>query len=113
MIVRITEPTRPAFQLRKGEEGISVFDLEAVEPPLAEDEVLSCFRGGSCAVAKTIAEIERRGLRVVRTPGTASLPQRLREAHAEIRPGPEMTRTQFKRSLLELEEHGTASQPSG
>src|SRR5437660_4054714 len=103
MVVRVTESCRPAFQLRKGEEGISVFDLEAVDPRLTESEILDNFRAGSQVVVRGIAEIEQLGLRVVPLPGAEPLPQRLREAHAEIRPGPGMTRAQFKQALKELE----------
>lgn len=103
MVVRITEPGRPAFQLRKGEEGISVFDPDAVEPPLTESEVLSSFRAGSLLVSRSVTEIEAKGLLVIPSPAAVVLPQRLREAHAEIRPGPSMSRTQFKIALLELE----------
>lgn len=104
MLVRVTEEGRPAFQLRRGEEGISVFDLNAVQPPLTEAEILQGFRTGSQVVLCSAAEIEAKGLRVVPVPGTEPLPQRLREAHAEIRPGPAMTRSQFKQVLKELEE---------
>jgi hypothetical protein len=103
MLVRVTEAGRPAFQLRKGEEGISVFDLEAVQPALTEAEVLDAFRAGSCAIAFASAEVEAKGLQVVPIPGAEFLPARLREAHAEIRPGPAMTRAQFKQALKELE----------
>ena len=47
MLIRITEPGKPAFRLRKGEEGISVFDSDSVEPPLVEEEVAEAFRSGS------------------------------------------------------------------
>jgi len=103
MVVRITEPGRPAFQLRKGEEGISVFDREAVKPPLTDSEILSSFRVGSLLVSRSQAEIEAKGLRVVPVPGAETLPERLRQAHAEIGPGPGMTRSEFKRALMELE----------
>lgn len=103
MVVRVTEPGRPGFQLRKGEEGLSVFQPEAVEPPLSEAEIVSCFRPGSQVLYRSVEEIEAKGLRVVPTPGGEPLPQRLRDAHAEVRPGPGMTRAQFKRALSELE----------
>src|SRR5437868_5706259 len=103
MLVRISEPDRPAFLLRKGEEGISVFDLEAVQPPLMESEILNNFRTGSLAISRSLTEIEAKGLQVVPVFGAATLAQRLREAHAEIRPGPAMTRAQFKKALKELE----------
>ncbi len=103
MVVRVVEPGKPAFQLRKGEEGLSVFDLEAVEPPLIEAEILDSFRVGSQTIVRTISEIEQKGLQVVPIPGAEPLPERLRQAHAEIRPGPGMTRGQFKQILKELE----------
>jgi hypothetical protein len=103
MVVRITEADRPAFQLRKAEEGISVFDPAAVDPPLTEAEILAGFRPGSQAIQRTQAEIEAKGLQVVPIHGAETLPQRLRDAHAEIRPGPGMTRAQFKQALRELE----------
>src|SRR5438552_17997275 len=96
MVIRVTEPDRPAFQLRRGEEGLSVFDPDAVNPPLTETEILGSFRPGSRAIARSVAEIEDQGLRVVPILGAEPLPQRLRDAHAEIRPGRGMTRTQFK-----------------
>lgn len=103
MLVRVTERGRSAFQLRKGEEGISVFDLESVHPPLTEAEVLQSFRSGSQVITHSVDEIVAKGLRVVPIPGTEPLPQRLRDSHAEIRPAPGMTRAQFKQALKELE----------
>jgi len=109
MLVRVAERGRPAFQLRKGEEGISIFDTETVSPPLTEAEILESFREGSWALTRSQSEIAARGLQIVPIPGTGPLPQRLRDAHAEIRPGPGMSWAQFKRALQELEEHaGTA-----
>lgn len=46
VVVRVATPGQPAFQLRKGEQGISVFDPAAVDPPLTEDEILAAFRPG-------------------------------------------------------------------
>lgn len=103
MVVRVGEPGRPAFVLRKGEEGLSVFDPEAVSPPLTEGEILDAFRAGSLVVSRTEAEVAAKGLSIVPIPGAEPLPGRLREAHAEIRPGPNMTRAQFKQALKELE----------
>ena len=100
---RVGEPGRPFFQLRSGEEGISVFDRYAVDPPLTEDEILQWFRPGSSALVKFNDDIVAAGLTVVPVLGAALLPQRLRDAHAEIRPGPGMTRTRFKQALRSLE----------
>jgi|SRR4051812_19667197 hypothetical protein len=101
--VRVGEPGRPFFQLRPGEEGVSVFDPRAVDPPLTEGEVLQSFRPGSAAVVRSRDDITAAGLTVAPVPGTGPLPPRLRDAHAEIRPGPGMTRPQFKQALRSLE----------
>lgn len=103
MILRVAEAGRLAFQLRRGEEGISVFDTEAVDPPLDDAEVLSGFRPGSILVRKSPADIRAKGLILVPLPGAESLPPRLRAAHREIRPGPGMSRPQFKQALKDLE----------
>jgi hypothetical protein len=103
MIVRVTEPGRPAFQLRKGEEGISVFDLDAVSPALIETEILDCFRAGSLLVSRSLLEIEGKGLAVIPVLGAEPLPARRRMAHAEIRSVPGMSRAEFKQALKELE----------
>src|SRR6266516_4028547 len=101
--VRVGEPDRPFFRLRPGEQGISVFDPFAVDPPLTEQEILRSFRPGSAAVVKLKAAIDAVGLVVVPVPGARALPQRLQDAHAEIRPGTGMMRPQFKRALRSLE----------
>jgi hypothetical protein len=103
VLIRVAEPGKPAFQLRPGEEGLSVFDADAVDPPLTETEVLDSFRSGSTAVLRSLVEVEVQGLEVVPIEGTGSLPQRLRDAHAEIRPGAGMARGQFKQALKQLE----------
>jgi hypothetical protein len=102
-VFRVAEPGKPAFQLRKGEEGLSVFDPEAVDPPIAELEILDCFRSESQLVEISVAEIEQKGLIVSLIEGADFLPPRLRQAHAEIRPGSGMTRQQFKQTLKEFE----------
>jgi len=93
----------PFFRLRPGELGISVFDPFAVDPPLTEQEILQSFRPGSVAVLKSKLAIDGAGLVVVAVTGATGLPQRLQDAHGEIRPGPGMTRSQFKRALGSLE----------
>lgn len=103
LVFRVAEPGKPTFQLRKGEQGISVFIPDSVQPPLADAEIVGAFRPGSMAVVRTLAEIEAKGLQVVAVPGCAPLPDRLCAAHAEIRAGPGMTRGQFKQTLQELE----------
>jgi hypothetical protein len=103
MIFRVSEPGRSAFRLRGGEEGVSVFDPDRVNPPLTEPEILDAFRPGSILVSRSIPEIELKGLTVVPIAGAEPLSRRLRDAHAEIRPGSNMDRTQFKRALKELE----------
>jgi hypothetical protein len=103
MLIRVTEPGRPASQLRKGEIGISVFDTAAVEPPLTESEILASFRPGSEAANLLLDEVRSKGLQVVSIPGAEPLPERLRIAHAEIRPGIGMSRPEFKKKLQELD----------
>src|SRR5438132_10885509 len=95
-LIRVAEPGRPAFRLRKGEEGLSVFDPTAVDPPLTDAEVLDVFRPGCVLIRRLAVGVESKGLQVVPIPGAEPLPPRLRDAHAEIRPGPGMTRAQFK-----------------
>jgi hypothetical protein len=102
-VFRVAEAGRSAFQLRKGEEGLSVFDPDAVNPELMKGEILESFRSGSQLMELSVSEIEQQGLIVVPAEGAEPLPARLRQAHAEIRPGPGMTRSQFKQALKELE----------
>lgn len=103
MVVRVAEAGRLAFQLRKGEEGISVFDPNEVNPPLTEQEILGSFRPGSVAVVRSLEEVAAQGLTLVPIRGAEPLPRRLQDAHAEIRPGPGMTRAEFKQALKGLE----------
>ena len=100
---RVGEPGQPYFRLRPGEDGISVFDLEFVDPPLTDDEILAGFRPGSSLVIRSKEAISSAGLQVVPAPGADALTARLQLAHAEIRPGPGMTRRQFKDALRSLE----------
>ena len=110
---RVFEEGNPKFQLRPGEEGLSVFDANAVGP----EDVLPHFREGSLLTTRQIAEIEKRNLQVLSTPGHESLPQHLIDAHMEIRPSVEMIqeaaaqglsqkalRKRFKKALKELED---------
>ena len=103
MIWRVSEPGGVAFQLRKGEEGISVFNPDAVDPPLTEDEVLAAFRPGNIAIVRSEDEIAAKGLRIIPIDGADVLPERLRHSHAEIRPSENMSRPDFKKALKELE----------
>jgi len=103
MLVRVAEPDRPAFQLRKGEEGLSVFDTEAALPPLTEEEILSSFRPGCIALHRSQDDVLNKGLLIAPILGAESLPERLRESHVEIVPGPGMSRGHFKQLLKELE----------
>lgn len=103
VVIRIGSPGAVAFQLRKGEEGLSVFDPIAVEPPLSDEEILDAFRPGSILVYRTVEQITSLGLTILATDGFESLPQRLRMAHREIMPAPPMSRSQFKAALKELE----------
>jgi hypothetical protein len=105
MIARVAVPGQPAFQLRKGEEGISVFDCALVDPPLSDTEILDAFRSGSVVNHLSAEDLAVRGLILMRVAGAGSLPERLQAAHAEIRPGIGMNRTLFKQVLRELEPH--------
>jgi len=98
---RVVEPGKPQFQLNKGEEGLSVFDAQKVDP----SEVLAPgnFRPGSEIRTKTVAEVENLGLTLKKTPGNPNHPKILQENHWEIRPGTDMTRKQFKKRIKELE----------
>jgi molybdopterin-binding protein len=97
-VSRVTTSGVPAFQLRQGEQGLSVFDASKVGPT----DILSSFREGSGLVTKPISEIQGHGLTVEPTPGDPSLPQNLQDAHMEIKPGPDMTRNQFKQAVKKL-----------
>jgi hypothetical protein len=101
--IRVFTPGHPKFQLRKGESGISVFDPDAVNPPLTETEILAGFRSGSQTVVRTDAEIQTSGLTIVPISGGPQLSLRLQMAHAEIQAGPGMKRDQFKAALKRLE----------
>jgi hypothetical protein len=103
VVIRVGSPGLSVFQLRKGEEGLSVFDPVGVDPPLTDDEILDSFRPGSLLVYRTIAQITSLGLAIVPTEGAETLPERLKAAHREIRPTSQMSRPQFKAALKELE----------
>lgn len=103
IVARVGMPGQPCFQLRKGELGLSVFALASVDPPLTETEILEAFRPGSAVVYRTVSEILALGLAIAPTPGSDSLPERLRRAHREIEAGPDMTRGSFKAALKGLE----------
>jgi hypothetical protein len=103
VVVRVATPGSPAFQLRKGEEGLSVFDPAGVDPPLSETEILDSFREGSVLLVRLATVVEAAGLRVEFVEGASGLPDRLRRAHRELRPGPGMGRPAFKQALKGLE----------
>lgn len=103
VVLRVASPVHPAFQLRKGEEGLSVFVPSAIEPPLTHEEVLEAFRPGSYILERSSEEIEKLGLLLVEMLGHESLPDRLRAAHYEITPSGDMDRRAFKAALGNLE----------
>lgn len=103
VVVRVATSGQPAFQLRKGEEGLSVFRIGAVEPPLTDDEILAVFRAGSIVIHRTAMQVAALGLELVSTAGAPNLPERLQAAHEEIQPGHGMSRAVFKDKLRELE----------
>jgi hypothetical protein len=108
VLIRVTRLGRPAFQLRPGEQGISVFDEYGVDPPLTEIEVLEspAFRGGNEVIQVSAETITAVGLTVVEVPGVLPLSDRLSRAHREIRPAAGMTRGEFKQQLRRLEPDG-------
>jgi hypothetical protein len=67
--IRVGEVGQPFFRLRPGEQGISVFDSEAVNPPLSDNEILANFRFGSSIVIRSGEAIAAAGLRVESVPG--------------------------------------------
>ena len=97
--MRVVEPGKPQFQLKQGEEGLSIFDSNKVGP----GDILPSFREGSQTVSRSIKDITDCGLTCVSTPGHPSLPKILQDAHMEIRPGQGMTRKQFKKAIKKLE----------
>jgi hypothetical protein len=103
VVARVGTPGQPAFQLRKGEEGLSVFDPFGVEPPLTEAEILEPFRPGSVVLYRTVAQIAEFGLSLAVSDGAESLLARLRIAHREIVPAPGVDRPAFKAALKFLE----------
>ncbi len=97
---RVYETGKPRYQLRPGEEGVSVFDALKV----MAKAILPYFREGSLVTTQDVARIEAIGLRIVKTPGDPRLPELLRANHAIIGPSEGMTRKQFKQALNSLEE---------
>lgn len=97
---RVFEEDKPKFQLRKGEEGLSVFDADT----LPEDEILANFRPGSRLTTQPVRVVESFGLKIQKTRGDENLPQSLQQNHWEIRPGDTMTRKQFKVALNAFED---------
>lgn len=76
VVLRVYAPGQPAFRLRPGEEGLSVFDPNLVDPPLTEAEVLEGFRLGSRVWMVPVEGIEARRLVPVRVSGADLLPVR-------------------------------------
>ena len=103
VVARVGTPDQPAFQLRKGERGLSVFDPSAVDPPLTEAEILEPFRPGSIVLYRRMEQIVAAGLTLVATDGADVLTHRLRVAHREIGPTAGMSRAEFKAALKLLE----------
>ena len=99
-VYRVYHAGKPQFQLRQGEEAISVFDAEKLTPA----DILPSFRPGSLVATQEISTIESFGLIVVHTPGDPKLPQLLQDNHLDICPGDGMTRNQFKAALRALEQ---------
>jgi hypothetical protein len=98
-VYRVVEPGKPRFQLRKGEEGLSVFEASKVGP----EDILPAFRPGSSVITLYVEGIEAFGLEVVNMPGDTSLPKLLQDNHSVICPSTGMTRKEFKQALKMLE----------
>jgi hypothetical protein len=64
------------------------------------------LRAGSYLIPVPAEDVAAKGLSIVPVPGAGGLPDRLRDAHAELTPGHGMTRAGFKQALKELEPHG-------
>lgn len=99
LVKRVYESGKPKYQLRQGEEGLSIFDAKI--PDVA---ILAKFRASADIDTKSVDEIESKGLTVVQTHGDCEYLQNdeLEDNHWEIRPEPEMTRSQFKAALKTL-----------
>ena len=104
VVARVATPDLPAFQLRKGEIGLSVFDLSAVDPPISESELLESFRSGSIVLYRTLEQVAALGLLLAESDGAETLSDRLKLSHREIVPNRAMTRNQFKATLKLLEQ---------
>jgi hypothetical protein len=78
VVVHVITPGRPAFQLVKGEPGLSVFDPNAIEPTLTTQEILESFREGSEIVTVAATAMEDLGLHLamVRQGICAATPRR-------------------------------------
>jgi len=96
---RVYENGHPKYQLQQGEEGLSVFDAK-----ISDFDILVKFRSGCKIEMKTFNEIQSSGLDVVQTHGECEhlRNNELEDNHWEIRPGPGMTRSQFKTILKTL-----------
>ena len=89
----------PQYQLRQGEAGLSIFDAK-----ISDVDILGKFRPGSMVEIKSTAEITSKGLLVLQTHGDCAHFQNdeLENNRWEIRPGPNMNRSQFKAALKTL-----------
>lgn len=99
---RVATPGKKAFELRQGENGISVFHQKGLDPHISDAELLEEFREDSRIVKISYKDLIRMGFTVEWVEGDEALPQRLREAHYEIRPGEGMNRNAFKKKIKEL-----------
>lgn len=99
LVKRVYENGKPQYQLRHGEEGLSIFDAQ-----ISDVSILVKFRAGAKIDLKSVNEIESKGLKVVQTHGDCEHLQddELEDNHWEIRPQPGMTRSQFKAVLKTL-----------
>lgn len=98
-VKRVYEIGKPRYQLRQGEEGLSIFDAK-----ISDVTILAKFRAGAKIDLKSVNEIESKGLKVVQTHGDCEYLQDddLEDNHWEIQPESGMTRSQFKAVLKAL-----------
>lgn len=98
-VSRVVEEGQPKYQLKSGEEGLSVF------ANMSDQEVMDSanWRDGSSIDKKSVADLEDKGLTVEQTHGDCDfLDDKGQDNHFEIRPGQGMTRNEFKKIIKEL-----------
>jgi hypothetical protein len=98
-VKRVYQNGKPKYQLRQGEQGLSIFDAQ-----ISDADIRAKFKPGSKTDTKSVDEIEKKGFSMVQTHGDCDHLQNdvLEDNHWEIRPAPGMTRKQLKVALKTL-----------